>query len=181
MLLLKFIEWQLALHLRDVPDYLKPHQQMLELLKTVVTNSLEMCDVGYKHPLWMPRTCVQRQYCNIMTVVRGYKRLAKYFTDIGVAGFRLKPKLHPLHHLAYSMKIVLEKPSPKLINWVVFAWDFFRPCKAQTTAWDSLDLSQIHVRSKNVGNCSRLKFEISLTADQGSIVTNSVHQQSIIE
>ena len=121
MLLLKFIEWQLALHLRDVPDYLKPHQQMLELLKTVVTNSLEMCDVGYKHPLWIPRTCAQRQYCNIMTVVRGYKRLAKYFTDIGVAGFRLKPKLHALHHLAYSMKIVLEKPSPKLINWVAFA------------------------------------------------------------
>ena len=42
VLLLKFIEWQLALHLRDLQAFLKPHQEMLELLK-LVSPSLWKC------------------------------------------------------------------------------------------------------------------------------------------
>lgn len=121
MMLLEFLEWLITLHLRDPADYLKPHEPMLDLLKTVVKNSLEMCKAAYKHPLWVRRECAQLQYCNAMVVVRGYKRLAQYFLELGVAGFRLKPKLHALHHIAYSMKIVLQKPSPKVMNWVAYA------------------------------------------------------------
>ena len=104
MMLLEFLEWLITLHLRDPADYLKPHEPMLDLLKTVVKNSLEMCKAAYKHPLWVRRECAQLQYCNAMVVVRGYKRLAQYFLELGVAGFRLKTQTtcSPPHSVFYE-------------------------------------------------------------------------------
>ena len=122
MLLLHFLEWTLAMQLRDINgSSLAEHESMLQLLRDVVSNALEMCEVGYKHSLWLSRVCGQRQYCNIMVVVRGYKRLAQYFVEMGVAGFRLKPKLHALHHLAFFLRDELKTPAPKVLNWVCWA------------------------------------------------------------
>lgn len=119
VLMLGFLEWLLTIELRDIAEPMVAHENMLRLLLHVITNSLEMCQVCYKHPVFMPRVCAQRLYCNIMVVVRGYKRLAEYFVAQEIAGFRLKPKLHSLHHLAFSIREVLHTPAPKVMNLMV--------------------------------------------------------------
>ena len=95
------------LQLQNLPEPLMEHQELLRLLLRVITSSLDI-EIGYTHPLWIPRACAMRQYLLIMVVVRGYKKLAAYFVERGMAGFRIKPKLHALHHLAYDLRLALK-------------------------------------------------------------------------
>ena len=121
MLLLQFLKWFLSCRLDHVEEAWAAHESMLRLLLRVVTHGIDMADIGYKHPLWMPRECATRLYCTIMVVVRGYKHLAKHFVDHRMAGFRIKPKLHALHHCAYEIRTALHTRAPKILNWVCFA------------------------------------------------------------
>lgn len=120
MLILQFLQWMLTLQLQNLPEPLMEHQEMLRLLLRVITSSLDMCEIGYTHPLWIPRACAMRQYLLIMVVVRGYKKLAAYFVERGMAGFRIKPKLHALHHLAYDLRLALKTNAPRVLNWACF-------------------------------------------------------------
>ena len=121
MLILHFLAWTLRLKLDNVEDSWATHERILRVLLRVVTNAIEMCDLVYKHPLWMPRKCAMRLYCHIMVVVRGYKQVAKYFVDQEMAGFRMKPKPHALHHLGYDLKLALQTRAPKNLNPACYA------------------------------------------------------------
>ena len=117
MLLLSWLAWLLRINLRDPPDCLKEHLDMLQLLLKVIQNSLAMFDLIHGHGLFLPRHCAQLLYCELMTVVRGYKRLAAYLLELRMSGFRLKPKLHALHHIAYEVRHVLQTtPCPCVMS-----------------------------------------------------------------
>ena len=121
MLLLQWLDFQLSLCLRDPSDTIAPHFDILMLLQTVLQASLALFTEIYQHGVFISRDCGLRQYGQIMTIIRGYKRLAHYCASIGVSAYRLKPKLHALHHLAYDLRRGLESPAPKLLNMLTFA------------------------------------------------------------
>ena len=123
MLIIQFLVWRLKVLLGNLEDTeaAAAHAPMLQLLLTVLENSLAMFAMSYDHSLWMDRKCGARLYCHIMVVVRGYKRLAAYMAEKGLAGYRLKPKLHSLHHLAYEIRTNLKSGCSHILNWLTYA------------------------------------------------------------
>ena len=121
MILLKWLRFLLGLFLRDPSDELQPHAQQLQLLRDVINNSLQMCDLLYSHNIAVPRVCARRLYLHIMVVIRGYKRIAGYCKQQHLPGYRLKPKLHALAHIALDIRQSLKTSTPRIINPLVWA------------------------------------------------------------
>lgn len=123
MLICQFLKWRLQLLLRNLNDDpgLVAHGDKLNLLLHVIDHSLQMFQMSYRHPLWIDKPCARKLYLHIMVVVRGYKSLAAYFVQQNVSAFRLKPKLHSLHHLAYEIKSSLRSGSSHVLNWLCYA------------------------------------------------------------
>lgn len=121
MLICQFLKWRIYILLCNLDDSMVGHTADLELLQQVITHALLMFEISYQHPLWLSKPCGQRLYCHIMVVVRGYKKLAASFVQRGVSGFRLKPKLHCMHHLAHDLKCALQSGSSHVLNWLCFA------------------------------------------------------------
>ena len=121
MMLLEWLSWYLKLQLRSLEGDLVNHEQMFRMLAQVFDNSLAMFEMSYCHPVFLRRKCAGRLYCHIMTVVRGYKWVAAYMVQEGHSAYRLKPKLHALHHLAYEIRSALKTPATRIMNWLCYA------------------------------------------------------------
>lgn len=121
MILLKYVRFQLSLVLLSPGPLVLPHVQILGLLRDAVDKGIDMCDALYSHNLLLPRTCASRLYLDIMVVIRGYKRVAAHCLYHGFSGFRLKPKLHAMAHIAFELREVLKKNTEVLLSPLVWS------------------------------------------------------------
>eukprot|EP00438_Fugacium_kawagutii_P028159 Skav224042 [mRNA] locus=scaffold2030:60507:61391:- [translate_table: standard] len=106
ILLLKFCVFMLKTFLDEPPvdGYKNELQRMVQLCQACL--DLRMV---HSHPLWLPRPCSTKLYCNIMRVLRGYALMGRIAISLNIRAFAQKPKMHGLHHLAWHLKTQLSK------------------------------------------------------------------------
>lgn len=124
MILLKWLRFLLGLVLENSADYnevVSEHIVHLQLLKDVIHNGIQMCDLVYTHNLFLPRPCASRLYLHIMVLIRGYKKIAGYCLTQGFPGFRIKAKLHALAHISFELRDMLKKPVSRILNPLIWA------------------------------------------------------------
>ena len=121
MILLRWLRFYLGLILSSPCDAVQPHALHLQLVRDVIHNGISMCDLVYSHNLFLRRHCARRLYLHIMVVVRGYKKIAAYCLEKHLPGYRLKPKLHALAHMALEIRKGLKTKTPRLLNVLIWA------------------------------------------------------------
>ena len=105
ILLLEWLVFYLKLNIRT--PAVAGHELLLHQM-------LQLCESGlalrmvHHHPLWLERDCARFLYVNMMTVLRAYAFLGKRAIEMNIRAFIQKPKLHALHHLAWTIKTQLE-------------------------------------------------------------------------
>lgn len=77
----------------------------------------------HKHKLWMERQCALRLYISLMTVLRGYQRLAERAISLKIRAFILKAKHHALHHIAVKLRNKLRKGATLVPNPAMYSCD----------------------------------------------------------
>ncbi|CAE7445117.1 unnamed protein product [Symbiodinium natans] len=101
-LLMMWLEFYLQLVLKELKleeDRL-PVSAMLQMMR----GGLSYVGVMHSHGLSMPNSCGKLLLEAGFTFLRGYTWMANHCTGIGVSGFRLRPKLHYMHHLLQETK-----------------------------------------------------------------------------
>ena len=121
MILLKYLRFQLSLVIRDAGPAVAQHVQILTLLRDVVDQGIQMCDLIYSHNILLPRKCASRLYLHIMVLIRGYKRVAAHCLQHNFSGFRLKAKLHAIAHIGLEIREGLKTAAARLLNPVIWA------------------------------------------------------------
>lgn len=115
-MVLKFILWFMRLKLLSASDFPAAQVRFFKVVKHTVQCGLELFDLLHSHGLWLHRDCAKVAYIRIMILLRGYKKLAALSMGLGFPGFGLKPKLHGMHHLAWSMKESLKRGAPRVLS-----------------------------------------------------------------
>ena len=121
MILLKYLRFQLSLVIRDAGPAVAQHVQILTLLRDVVDQGIQMCDLIYSHNILLPRKCASRLYLHIMVLIRGYKRVAAHCLQHNFSGFRLKAKLHAIARIGLEIREGLKTAAARLLNPVIWA------------------------------------------------------------
>ena len=88
----------------------------LMAMKQTISGGLTYVGIMHSHGVFLPRSCAQVQLDAGLSFLRGYAYLADYCTRMGVTGFRLRPKLHYLHHLLYETQQQLQSGSEFVLS-----------------------------------------------------------------
>ena len=112
-LLMMWLEFLLPTLVRDAksPGDVKPLQAMYQMIH----GGLTYVGLLHSHGVWVPGSCARLQYDAGMKFCRGYLFLADHCMHLRVSGYRLRPKLHYLHHLLYDIKRQLENPACEFV------------------------------------------------------------------
>ena len=114
MLLAKWLCFYTGLMLETEPQGL---ERFLRVARKVLQNIIGMHELLESHGLFLPRPCAQLLYVKMMTICRGYHMLAQMgLHDFRMISFALKPKYHCLKHLAWDLKIQIERGSPLVLS-----------------------------------------------------------------
>ena len=92
----------------------------LRAMLQMVRGGLNWIGIMHSHGIWLPRACAQTQVDAGLSFIRGYSFLAQYCMERRVAGFRLRPKLHYLHHLVMEAQSQLQGDASWVLNCAVF-------------------------------------------------------------
>ena len=111
-LLLKWISFFTGLILATQPGF---QHEYLKTAKTVADSILEVHKICESHGLFLDKTCAQLLYVKLMTVAKGYHKLAKQILDLGMVGFSIVPKYHGIKHVAYEIRKTL-RTSSRVLN-----------------------------------------------------------------
>ena len=90
---------------------------------------LQLCESGlalrmtHHHPMWLERNCARFFYVSAMTVLRAYSFMGKKAVEIGIRAFIQKPKMHALHHVAFTIKTRLESGATLIASPQIYACD----------------------------------------------------------
>ena len=91
------------------------HLRVLKAMHQTIHGGLTFVGIMHSHGLWLPKSCAQVQLEFGTRFLRGYLYLAKLCMDLRVAGFRLRPKLHYMHHLLHDIRRQLRNPECKYV------------------------------------------------------------------
>ena len=85
--------------------------KVLKAMYQTIQAGLSYIGVMHSHGVWLPRCCAKFQLETGFRFLRGYLFLADHCMQNHVAGYRLRPKLHYLHHLLHDSQRQLENPA----------------------------------------------------------------------
>ena len=113
VMLVKWLVFQLKIYLNTptVNGYNDVLQRMLQLCEAC----LELRMV-HSHSLWLSRPCARKLYYKIMSALRGYSLMGRISIRLKIRAFAQKPKMHALHHLAWHLKVQLQKGAALIWN-----------------------------------------------------------------
>ena len=80
----------------------------LKAMSQMISGSLTYIGIMHSHGCFLPRCCAKLQLEAGLSFIRGYAFMAKFCTSKGVAGYRLRPKLHYMHHMLYESQQQLQ-------------------------------------------------------------------------
>ena len=89
--------------------------KVLKAMYQTIHAGLTYIGVMHSHGIWLPRCCGKVQLEAGFRFLRGYLFLADYCMQARVAGYRLRPKLHYLHHLLYDAQRQLDNPAVEYV------------------------------------------------------------------
>ena len=93
---------------------------VLRAIHQATRGALDYIGVMHSHPLWLRRACAQVQLHAGYTFVRGYMWLATNSMEQGLAGYRLRPKLHYMCHLLKETQDQLLRGSEHILSSAAF-------------------------------------------------------------
>ena len=93
---------------------------VLRAIHQATRGALDYIGVMHSHPLWLRRACAQVQVHAGYTFVRGYMWLATNSMEQGMAGYRLRPKLHYMCHLLKETQDQLLRGSEHILSSAAF-------------------------------------------------------------
>ena len=113
-LLLMLLECQTGIFLRNPksPDDLV----CLRAFSQTIWGGLTYVGTLHGHGLFMTKACAQVQMRAGYMYLRGYCYLADLSTRMGLAGFRLRPKLHYLHHLLLDTQMQIDNGAQYILS-----------------------------------------------------------------
>lgn len=114
-LLLKWLNFFLAITLQTVPRAQQDHKDLFKVMIQLVRNILDLQQLCQEHGLFMPKPCGERLHYLIMTICRSYHWLARKVILMRISGFSLKPKYHALKHIAYQLRRELQTTSSQFV------------------------------------------------------------------
>ena len=115
VLLLRWLSFFLSLQLKHptIPDNGGHSRLMSVMVQTIEAARTILCLIR-QHKLFLHRACGRRLYITIMRFLRGYQHLGKHLLNLSMRSFLQKPKLHALHHVAWTLRCQLLSGGPML-------------------------------------------------------------------
>lgn len=120
VLLLRWLKHTLSINI--INPVVPGHERLLKEMHQVCDSALDLGMI-HKHKLWMERRCTLRLYISLMTVLRGYQRLAERAISLKIRAFILKAKHHALHHIAVKLRNELRKGATLVPNPAMYSCD----------------------------------------------------------
>ena len=81
----------------------------LRAMAQMIEGALNFVGIMHSHGLHLPAACARLQVRAGMTFIRGYAWNAKLCMGLKAAGFRLRPKLHYMHHILFEAQRQLDQ------------------------------------------------------------------------
>ena len=98
-----YIQCLLAQPLK-LPEDLVP----LKAMSQMISGGLTYIGIMHSHGCFLPACCARVQLEAGLSFIRGYAFMANFCSSKKVAGYRLRPKLHYMHHMLYGAQKQLE-------------------------------------------------------------------------
>ena len=108
-LVMLWLEFQIEVFMQAATS--PEHTRALKAMHQTLHAGLNYVGIMHSHGVWLPKACAQVQLGFGMRFIRGYLYLADMCMSLRVAGFRLRPKIHYMHHLLNDMLRQLRNPA----------------------------------------------------------------------
>ena len=92
----------------------------LQAMLQMIEGGLNYVGIMHSHGIWLPRFCASVQLKSGLRFYRGYLYMADLCMKLKAAGFRLRPKVHYLHHLLYDVQCQLNAGSEYIFSSGVY-------------------------------------------------------------
>ena len=85
------------------------HRMPLQAMSQMVKGALNYVGIMHSHGVFLPAACAKLQVKSGLAFIRGYAWNANFCMERSVSGFRLRPKLHYMHHLILETQQQLDQ------------------------------------------------------------------------